>query len=86
MLIISLLINIIIFFLIFNMGYLNKKKTNPATPDKPLSQMYLFPIAIAILFTLIMDAFKGIFFYQMLVFVVTAILIYLLFYKAGQKK
>jgi len=86
MLILSLLINIILFFLIFNIGYLNRKKTNPATPDKPISQMYLFPLAIAILFTLIMDAVKGIFYYQMLIFIVAAILIYLLFYKAGQKK
>jgi hypothetical protein len=80
MLIISLLLNTLLFFLILNWSYWRKKKENPNYPDRPISKLIVFPLALGIVFTLIVDAFKGIMMYQMLIFLVAAFLLYWIFY------
>jgi uncharacterized protein YqhQ len=74
MIIISLIINTLIFFLISNWSYLQKKKADPNYPDRPFTKVVLFPLALGIVFTLIVDAFKGIIVYQLILFLVAALL------------
>ncbi len=81
MAIFSLIINVALFFLIFNLGYLKNKKANPNYPNKPFAQLVVFPLILGILFTLIVDVFKGIVFYQLIIFVIVAIILYFVFYK-----
>ncbi len=77
----SLIINVVLFFLIFNLGYLKNKKANPNYPNKPFAQLVVFPLILGILFTLIVDVFKGILFYQLIIFIIVAIILYCVFYK-----
>ncbi|MEN6328540.1 MAG: hypothetical protein ABFD18_20320 [Syntrophomonas sp.] len=85
MIFISLLINSVIFFFLLNFSYIKKKKENPNYPDKPISKLLLFPLALGIVFTLVMDVFKGIMFYQMLLFALAALLLYWIFYVLSKK-
>jgi len=55
----SLLINTAIFFFVMNYSYFKRKKENPDYPDKPVSQVVLFPLAVGIVFSLIVDSFRG---------------------------
>lgn len=80
MIVISLLINSVIFFFLLNFSYIKKKRENPNYPDKPISKLLLFPLALGIVFTLIMDVFKGIMFYQLLLFALATLLLYWIFY------
>lgn len=80
MIIISLIINTVLFFLISNWSYLQKKKADPDYPDRPLTKVILFPLALGIVFTLIVDAFKGIMVYQLILFLVAAVLLYWIFF------
>ncbi len=80
MILISLIINTVIFFLITNWSYLQKKKSDPNYPDRPLTKVILFPLALGIVFTLIVDAFKGVMIYQLILFVVAALLLYWIFF------
>ncbi|MGI6421260.1 MAG: hypothetical protein ACOX0N_03515 [Syntrophomonadaceae bacterium] len=80
MIIISLIINTLIFFLISNWSYLQKKKADPNYPDRPFTKVVLFPLALGIVFTLIVDAFKGIIVYQLILFLVAALLLYWIFF------
>jgi L-cystine uptake protein TcyP (sodium:dicarboxylate symporter family) len=80
MIFVSLLINTVVFFVILNLSYFKKKRNNPDYPEKPFSQTVLFPLCLGIVFTLIMDAFKGIIFYQFILFIVAALLLYWIFF------
>jgi len=82
---VSLLINMVIFFLLFNIGYIRNKRLNPGYPDKPVTQAFLFPLALAVAFTLLFDVFKGLFIYQLLIFAVVAGILYWLFYVVAKK-
>jgi hypothetical protein len=84
MIIVSLIINSLIFFAILNYSYLAKKKHDPDLPDKPFAQMWLFPLCLGIIFTILVDAFKGVMFYQLILFVLAAILLYWIFFKVGK--
>lgn len=81
MVIFSLIINVILFFTILNWNYIKNKRKNPDFPDKPFTKLVLFPLALGVVFTLIVDVFKGIVFYQLIIFLVVAILLYWIFYK-----
>lgn len=85
MIFISLLINSVIFFFLLNFSYIKKKKENPNFPDKPISKLLLFPLALGIVFTLVMDVFKGIMIYQLLLFALAALLLYWIFYVLSKK-
>ena len=55
----SLIINCILFFLLFNIGYIKKRRSDPEHPDKPSVNWWFFPLVMGILFTLLMDVMKG---------------------------
>lgn len=80
MIVISLVINTLLFFLVLNYSYLANKRKDPDYPDKPLARLLLFPLCLGIVFTILVDAFKGIMFYQLILFVLAAILLYWIFY------
>ncbi len=80
MLILSWLLNVLLFFAVLNISYIKNKRHNSNYPDKPFSKLVLFPVALGTVFTLIIDAFKGIIFYQLILFIVAAILLYWVFY------
>lgn len=86
MIIVSLLINTFIFFLVLNLNYFKKKQQNPDFPNKPFAQLVLFPLALGIVFTLIVDGFRGFMVYQMALFAAAAILLYWVFYILGKRK
>lgn len=69
---ISLALNILVFFLLFNWSYLQKRRTYPDYPQKPLTQFIVFPMLLGIAYTVLVDAYKGIFYYQMILFLVVA--------------
>ena len=85
MIIVSLIINSLIFFLLLNFSYIRKRKEYPNYPTKPVSQLLFFPLALGIVFTLIMDVFKGIMIYQLVLFAVAALLLYWIFYVMRRK-
>jgi len=86
MTILSLGINIAIFFLLVNLGYFNRKRKDPNYPNKSLVKMVVFPITLGLVFTILFDIIKGFMFYQLLIFGVVAGFLYWLFYVAGSKK
>ncbi len=76
----SLIINTAIFFVVLNFSYIKNKRENPAYPDKPVSQLILFPLALGVTFTLIVDVFRGFMLYQLFIFLLAALLLYWIFY------
>jgi hypothetical protein len=86
MIVVSLIINTLIIFLVLNISYIRKKRENPDYPDKPFSKLVLFPLALGIVFTLIVDGFRGIMVYQLALFAVAALLLYWIFYILAAKK
>lgn len=80
MIIVSLIINTLIIFLVLNLGYIKKKREDPNYPDKPFKHLVLFPLTLGIIFTLIVDGFKGVIIYQLALFAVAALLLYWIFY------
>ncbi|MGR6835863.1 hypothetical protein [Syntrophomonas erecta] len=83
--ILSLAINTLLFFIVLNLSYIKKKMADPEYPDKPFTQLVLFPLSLGIVFTLIVDVFKGIMFYQLIIFILVAIFLYWIFF-VFQKK
>lgn len=81
----SLIIYCLIFFLIFNWSYIQKKRQDPNYPDRSLDQLVLFPVILGVAFTLIARIFRGIFLYQTLLFLLTAALLYWGFFLAKKK-
>lgn len=86
MIIVSLIINTIIIFLVLNLGYIRKKRNDPSYPDKPFKHLVLFPLALGIVFTLIVDGFKGVMIYQLALFAIAALLLYWIFYVLTARK
>lgn len=82
----SLVINTLIFFLVLNASYWRRRRDNPDYPPKPATQVYLFPLALGVVFTLIVDQFRGIVMYQMFVFLAMALLLFWIFYILPGKK
>jgi hypothetical protein len=80
MIIVSLIINTLIIFLVLNFGYIRRKREDPDYPDKPFSKLVIFPLALGIVFTLIVDGFKGVMIYQLALFAAAALLLYWIFY------
>lgn len=85
MLLFSWLLNVALFFGVLNLSYIKNKRKDPDYPDKPFSKLVLFPVALGTVFTLIVDAFRGVIFYQLLLFVVAVILLYWIFYVLKQR-
>ncbi|HWP98291.1 MAG TPA: hypothetical protein VN426_15705 [Syntrophomonadaceae bacterium] len=81
----SLILYCLIFFLIINWSYIQKKRQDPDCPDRPLDQLVLFPVALGVAFTLIARIFRGIFLYQTVLFLLTAALLYWVFFLAKKK-
>jgi len=69
-------INILIFLLIFNWSYIQKKRLDPSYPNKPITSSLLFPAALAVAYTLLVDAYKGVIYYQLILFLVVAAVLY----------
>lgn len=86
MTLISLIINTLVFFFVLNISYIQSKRRNPDYPDKPFSQLVLFPLALGVVFTLIVDQFRGLMIYQLLFFLVAALMLYFIFYGMGNRK
>lgn len=86
MIYISLGINCLLFFLLFNAGYLKKRRTNPDCAEKPFSQLVVFPLALGIVFTILIDVMKGMMLVQLLIFLIFAALLYLFFYVFSANK
>jgi len=80
MILLSSILNTLLFFLLVNSSYLKKKRSNPDYPDKPFSKLILFPLTLGIVFTLIIDVFRGIIMYQLLLFAIIALMLYWFFY------
>jgi len=80
MILLSFILNTLLFFLLVNSSYLKKKRSNPDYPDKPFSKLILFPLTLGIVFTLIIDVFRGIIMYQLLLFAIIALMLYWFFY------
>ncbi len=82
---VSLTINIILFLLIFNWSYLQQRRMNPYYPPKPIAQSILFPVGLAVAFTLLVDAYRGIMYYQLIMFLMVAALLFWKLYGTGNK-
>lgn len=86
MTLISLLINTAVFFFVLNISYIRNKRSDPDCPAKPFSQLVLFPLALGVVFTLIVDQFRGLMIYQLLFFLLASLLLYFIFYGMGNRK
>lgn len=80
MIYLSLAFNCLLFFLLVNMSYINNRRKDPDHPEKPFSKLVLFPLALGIVFTIILDVMKGLMFFQIIIFIIVAVLLYLIFY------
>lgn len=80
MIIFSLILNTLVFFIVLNYSYIKNRRDNSNYPSKPFARVVLFPLALGIVFTLIVDAFKGIMMYQLAIFLIVAVLLYWFFY------
>lgn len=86
MIIFNLILNTAVFFILFNLGYLRRRRNDPEYPQKPFHQLYLFPLALGIIFTLLVDSFRGIVIYQLIIFIAAAMLLYWIFFVASGHK
>jgi len=71
--------------LVINYSYFKRKREDPNYPDKPVSQVVLFPLAVGIVFSLIVDSFRGSMLYQLLLFAVAVLLLYWIFFIVNKK-
>jgi hypothetical protein len=83
MTLISLVINVLVFLLLFNWSYIKNRREKPDFPPKPISRSLLFPISLGIAYTFLIDMYKGIFYYQLFLFLIVAVV---LFWKLGYIK
>ncbi|HPF44256.1 MAG TPA: hypothetical protein PKV15_06110 [Syntrophomonadaceae bacterium] len=86
MIYLSLAINCLLFFVLLNLSYIKNRRADPDYPEKPFSKLVVFPLTLGILFTILMDVMKGLMFYQILIFIFSAALLYLFFYVFNGKK
>lgn len=77
---ISLVINTMAFLLVFNWSYIQKKRVDPNYPSKPIAKSVLFPVGLGIAFTILVDAYKGIIYYQFLLFLAVAAVLFWVIY------
>lgn len=80
MLAISWFLNVLLFLVVLNISYIKNKHHNNNYPDKAFSKLIIFPLALGTVFTIIVDVFKGFVFYQLILFIIAAILLYWVFY------
>ncbi|NLN86325.1 MAG: hypothetical protein GX133_01765 [Syntrophomonadaceae bacterium] len=59
---------------------MQKKRNDPHHPTKPIAQSILFPVGLAVAFTLLVDAYRGIVYYQLIMFSVVAALLFWMLY------
>lgn len=83
--ILSIVLNVLLFFLLINWNYLSEKRRNPNHPDRSLSLLVGLPLALGIVFTLVNRVFRFMFFYQIVIFIVLAALIYWSFFLTKKK-
>ena len=69
---VSMAINTLAFLLVFNWSYIQKRRHDPDYPPKPIAQSIIFPVGLGIAYTILVDAYKGIIYYQMILFLVVA--------------
>ncbi len=86
MIYLSLTINCLLFFLLLNLSYIKNRRADTGYPEKPFSKLVVFPLTLGIIFTILMDVMKGLMFYQILIFLFAAALLYLFFYVFNGKK
>ena len=86
MIYLSLAFNCILFFLLLNINYIRERRANPNYPDKPFSKLVVFPLVLGIVFTVILDVMKGLMFFQIILFIFVALLLYLIFYVFNKKE
>ncbi|HNX28642.1 MAG TPA: hypothetical protein PKN87_04425 [Syntrophomonadaceae bacterium] len=86
MIYLSLALNCFIFFLLLNLSYIRIRRIDPDYPEKPFGRLVLFPLALGIVFTIILDVMKGLMFYQLILFIAVAVLLYFIFYVYNGKK
>jgi lipoprotein signal peptidase len=84
MTLISLIINVLVFLLLFNWSYIQNRRENSDYPVKPISRSLMLPISLGIAYTLLVDMYKGLFYYQLLLFFIVAGVLFWKFY--GWKK
>jgi len=72
----SFLLNTLVFILLFNWSYIQKRRVNPDCPRKPIARSLIFPVALGIAYTLLVDMYKGIFFYQLFLFLIVGLVLF----------
>ena len=85
MTLISLAINIFVFLLLFNWSYIQNRRKNPDYPPKPMSRSLMFPVSLGIAYTLLVDMYKGIFYYQLFLFLIVAAVLFWKLYGSNKK-
>jgi hypothetical protein len=73
---VSLVVNTMAFLLVFNWSYIQKRRVDPDYPPKPIAQSILFPVGLGIAYTILVDAYKGIIYYQFLLFLIVAVVLF----------
>lgn len=74
--IVSMAVNTLIFLMVFNWSYIQKRRLDPNYPPKPLAQSVFFPVSLGIAYTILVDAYKGILYYQLILFLVVAVVLF----------
>jgi len=69
-------VNTLIFLMVFNWSYIQKRRLDPNYPPKPLAQSVFFPVSLGIAYTILVDAYKGILYYQLILFLVVAVVLF----------
>jgi len=72
----SFLLNTLVFVLLFNWSYIQKRRKDPDYPPKPIARSLIFPVALGIAYTFLVDIYKGIFFYQLFLFLIVALVLF----------
>lgn len=73
---VSMAVNTLVFILVFNWSYIQKRRLDPNHPRKPLAQSIVFPVSLGIAYTILVDAYKGILYYQLILFLVVAAVLF----------
>ena len=78
MIAISLVLNCLVFWVLLNLGWWVERRQRTDARPRPLTQTLLLPLALGVGLTIV-DSLRLAFFYQLLVFIIVAILLYWLF-------
>jgi hypothetical protein len=71
----------VVFFLLLNWSYIKKKRKDPDYPDRPFSQLVVFPVILGLAFFLVARLFRLV----SLIFLILALLLYWAFFVAKKK-